>query len=181
MTGILLTEVGTECVENRNSGACTGFDALFRAEVSTLLEVSTGRIVDSTYNEVWVTPKNATAAGFTSLRCVEAGFTITPSASTFDKASWELSSSFVELLQDPEEMEDYSALSKFNYKEPNDGGIYEGWKNENGGIGAEVLFNILDDKGRGGEDSGVLGLSKKNLLVAGMSICAVLVSFGGEK
>jgi len=178
VTGILLTEVGTECVENSNSGACTGFDALFRTEVSTLLQVSTGRIVDTTYTEVWVTPKNATAAGFTSLRCVEAGFTITPSASAFDKASWELSSLFVELLQDPEEVEDYSALSKVYFKEPNNGGVNEGWRNENGGIGAKVFFDVLDEKGRGGEDSGILGLSKKHLFVAGTCICAVLVSSG---
>jgi len=181
ITGVLLTEgLGIECVENRDSGACVGFDALFRAEIFTLLEVSTGRIIDTTYSEVWITPKNATSAGFTSLRCVEAGFTITPSTSTYDKASWELSSMFVELLQDPEVMEDYSALSTVYFKEPNDGGINEGWKSTNGGISAEVISNILDDERGGGEDSGVLGLSKKHLFITGVCICTVLVGFGAS-
>ena len=179
VAGVLLTEGGEECVGSRQSGACKGFDALFRAEVSTLLEVGTGRIVDTSYSEVEFVMNNSSSVA----RGIEVGFTIAPGTVEGDIAAWELSAKFVGGVRDKELMEDYSALANVYFREAKGewgNGEEVGWRNENGGIHSE-LIELVEEGGKGG---GALvgkigGLSKKNLFVAGMSICVVMTLVAG--
>jgi hypothetical protein len=171
VSGIILSEGGTECVLARNSAACKGFDVLLRSEVSTLIQVGSSRITDATYKSVEVQPANSTA--FTA---VEVSFTIT-AAKGQQRAAWSLSASFVDLLEDKELIDDYDVLKNVYFKEPPKVGGGE-WKNANGGISAK-FFKVDFSKTDEPQNYMGSGLSKKNLFVAGASICFVLSAVAG--